>query len=86
MDPSGRFYSCIRSHNMRHSYSAGWRVINEIPWDSGCHRPCIALILSLESRWNVTLLIVLSWSLTLVISSSISNIFMVPKRWCVVGR
>ena len=47
---------------------------------------CISLILSLETNWNVILLIVLNWSLTLMISTSIRKILMVPKSWCVVGR
>ena len=41
--------------------------------------------MSLESKWNVILLIVLSWSLTLMISTSIRKVLMVPKSWCVVG-
>ena len=49
-------------------------------------QPLYCVILSLESRWNVILLIISDWSLTSMISTSIRKILMVPKNWCVVDR
>ena len=47
--------------------------------------PLIALLLSLETRWSIILLEILHWSLTLLHSTSITEIIMVPQGWGIVG-